>query len=150
MKVYHGEKKTYMLQAVKKDYPWKNTATSGSARVREVYVWCVYACILYIDDVDLVWCSSPCCGWGGLSARGISWRICKELDEMADWDHLEVSVKVRYGRMSVTIYQSTRLNISKDLSPLQYFCKKPRISQRIIFSLIFLSAICRHTVKKAR
>ena len=39
-------------------------------------VWCVYACILCIDDGDPLACNSLCYEWGGSGARGSARRIC--------------------------------------------------------------------------
>jgi hypothetical protein len=44
-----------MFTAVKKlTLQLKNTATSGQMTIRAVCVWCGYACILGIDDGDLL------------------------------------------------------------------------------------------------
>jgi len=68
-----------MLKAVK-NYHYnkkqKNTATSCYTSFKGVCVWCVYACILCIDDGDLLGCNSLCYGWGGSGARSSSRRIC--------------------------------------------------------------------------
>ena len=70
----------------------------GPINIRGVYVWCVYASILCIDDGDPVGCNSLCYEWGGL-VRGAAHEefVCEVVYELADWDHLEVSVKVWYG-----------------------------------------------------
>jgi len=41
-----------------------------------VCVWCVYACILGIDNGDPLGCKSLCYEWGGSSVQGSSRRIC--------------------------------------------------------------------------
>jgi len=44
--------------------------------IKTVCVWCVYACILGIDDGDSLGCNSLCYEWGGSSVQGSSRRIC--------------------------------------------------------------------------
>jgi len=68
-----------MLKAVK-NYHYnkkqrKNTATSGYKSFKGVCVWCVYACILWVNDGDFLGCNFLCYGWGGSGARGSTQRI---------------------------------------------------------------------------
>jgi hypothetical protein len=45
--------------------------------IRAVCVWCVYVCILGIDDGDPLGCNSLCYEWGGSGVQGSSLRICR-------------------------------------------------------------------------
>ena len=64
---------------------------------RGVYVWCVYACILCIDDGDLFKLQFPVLRMRGVRVHGAAHEefVCEVVDEL-DLDYLKVSVKVWY------------------------------------------------------